>query len=365
MAGYASPLIEGMMGGVRIRQALAGLQDQERQAEVDDLKTRLMLESASRPIEVGTVGDITPEGPEIGGIRAPGMEYRRKPDASRHVKYKTRGGQILERELMTPEEQFGRALKQRLAEAQAMNQADIGKAIGLRREMLGEFGVDIPGMPGRYLPEQAATVLDNIVNQRGQQERAESQRAWQSQESERNRASREAIAAAGWIAANKRAEEANKTRIKAAGISAGARRQGQQLTPGQKGVNYRYQQNRFDKAMEKHDKLQAEEQEHWSAIKGYKLALEAGDKDTFIDPDDGKEKVMNELWRKSLKRRLDEAAKKTTALAGQQKSIRKQYETGEFAKQEKPEGRIRVKLPDGRTGTIDAAEFDEKTMQRL
>ncbi len=106
---------------------------------------------------------------------------------------------------------------------------------------------------------------------------------------------------------------------------------GQQMTPGQSAVQNRFDERQFEAAMAKHDKLQDQEQEQHGFRQAYGEALNTQDGQSFIDPDDGKQKDMNSLWRSSLKRRFDQSSQKAKALADQQMKIRKQYGTGEFA----------------------------------
>jgi hypothetical protein len=100
----------------------------------------------------------------------------------------------------------------------------------------------------------------------------------------------------------------------------------------------------------------------------------------FVEPKTGKETVMSPIWRSRLRVQIGEAAQKVKGLESQTKAIRQKYGFGEFAPAAAPAaqpvtapaaaapaapttGKVRVQLQDGRTGTVDAKDFDAKTMK--
>ncbi len=148
-------------------------------------------------------------------------------------------------------------------------------------------------------------------------------------------------------------------------------------TPGQAGVQGRFDQRELDAGMKQHDALQEQEQQQHELRTGYGQALNIPNGEAFIDPDSGRQQTMNDLFRASLTRRYQAATEKVGDLAERQKKIRQRFGVGEFTPgaQAKPHvkqpataappGRIRVKLSTGQTGTVDVAEFDPKTMTQL
>jgi len=337
------------MAGVQFRRGIEGLREQRRQAEVDDLKTQLLFESLTRPVEGGSVREQAPPitvpgarmavpggsaGMQFPDTQLPGFSAMRKADPSRLRTYRTRRGQTLTGELLTQDELHDSDLGRRIREATLLSNAEaLSKADAMRRER-EEFGMDVPGY-GRFLPQQAAPLYGHIINQGAQDKRAEAQRTWEEKQKALDRQTQETIKRIADIAAGARTKKTAEARIEAARITAG------KPNASQAGVQARFDERQFEAAMTKHDKLQEQEQDLHNLRRAYGEALEAKERtgisgifrngETFIDPDDGKEKTMNALWRKSLERRIDRVTKEIEGLAEQQKKIRKKYGTGEFA----------------------------------
>lgn len=172
-----NPVVSGLLKGYALAQQLrdSAMQQEEfqrrkmmqdRQMQVQDIQTQEMLNSAGRPIEGGTVA-LDDRAGDVGGVKAEyEPDYRRKPDAARSVKYKTRDGQTIERELYTPEEQAKRSLDSTIAKARAMNDLSIDKAAALRKLDV----VDLPGVGS--VPTKAVPYLTADANRRAADTRA-------------------------------------------------------------------------------------------------------------------------------------------------------------------------------------------------
>lgn len=175
-------MIRGLMMGVGLRQQLEDhrqrqamneqlTQMRDRDMELDDIKTRMMLEGAGRPIRGGVVEMPGTAGPRLSPLEAsltlsrenpgtsaflPGASgnvegrgsanlhalqdqdplaglpgFVRKADPSRSVRYKTRGGDTIERELYSPEEQIQQMLQRIDTEKNAESLAKIRELMQL------------------------------------------------------------------------------------------------------------------------------------------------------------------------------------------------------------------------------------------
>jgi hypothetical protein len=147
-------------------------QQHEQAAQYNDVRVQEMLNNSARPVVGGTVEDQVPDVP---GLVGAGMTIRRKPDAGRAVKYKTRSGEQLEYELLTPEEQAGRSMRAKLAEAQGMEGMRQAAALEGARTKLQTFGLEVTpemakytGMKAgsRFMPEQLDDVMRTVYSGR-------------------------------------------------------------------------------------------------------------------------------------------------------------------------------------------------------
>jgi integrase len=177
------------------------------------------------------------------------------------------------------------------------------------------------------------------------------------------------------------------------------RQPGAPRTP--EGLTVGEEKRRFDTGMAEQEKLQAQEQEQHRARVALGRAIKQNDEkkegEEFIGAD-GVKYTAGPDTKRALQTKFEGITKKVTELRTRQKKIREQFKVGEFsapgqrqavpidqimtggaeavpsgspaaapaAAPSAPSGqRIRVKLADGRTGTIDAAQFDPKTMTKL
>jgi hypothetical protein len=171
-------------------------------------------------------------------------------------------------------------------------------------------------------------------------------------------------------------------------------------TEGQKGVQARFDQKEVDAGVKQHDALQDLEQKQHDLRLAWGQVMGAKDGESVIDPKTGNQVVMSKARREAYQRSIDDAGKAVTRLQEKQTGIRKRFGWGEFegekdvpataappasqgetappaktatapAASAKPAtakgatGRIHVKLSNGRTGTVDAGEFDAKSMTKL
>jgi hypothetical protein len=208
---------------------------QDREMQVNDIQTQMMLGQNARPVNAGSVADVLPAAPEIPGQPQmqggnPQIPIVRPVDKSRRVKYQDK-----EYELFTPEEQIKRTTERAAATKRAgstliqtpKHLQDLGlpaqiyvpddhvmqyaEQSGLLQPMDTPEVFRSMGGPAQ-LPVKSLPSVVSAVNS------AENRKATDARTSA-NITSREKIAGENRTAANTRADNANKTRIAAAGVS--------------------------------------------------------------------------------------------------------------------------------------------------
>jgi hypothetical protein len=215
-------------------------------------------------------------------------------------------------------------------------------------------------------------------------------------ERDRLRQERQEAATAGENALNR------TNAVKVAQIRASQRGGERGMTPGQGAVQSRFDQRELDRAIADTATWQDQEQvQHQTRLAlGEALSTPVGQ--DFVDPQDNQQHTMNALRQAQLKRRLAAATSQVAALQEKQRKTRQRFGLGEYgpggtgqvaapvgqvvetpavipgqkpvyswpsgaeAAGEQPQGRIRVRSnADGRTGMIDAKDFDPAIMTRL
>lgn len=379
------------------------------QLSMQDIMNRQMLSENARPISaMGTIDNPAVEGSPnpLSGVAGmpqlpndPGMPaFSRKADASRTVKY---DGQSYE--LKTGEEQQQSALDRQVKGHNTLEEAksrgDYDRAIAQRKQtILDEGGIPAAGMESLGYPagfpltrkefgdaqeemtkRRKANRLDVAANHTifddsgmgqapgapgefGEKLSGGAPAPWEPRiiaqgvdTDGANRKSRETIAADNRTAADTRAENANKSREKTAGKRNAATVEAARIrrdnpTPGQAGV-----QNRFDARRLETDKKALAALE----VKESELHAEKLRQGALPNKNDAEVGVTKQtLSGLDLRIKAVQAAK--------QKLISKWDTQGAGEPEaQQPGGRITVKLSDGREGDVDAAEFDPKTMTKL
>lgn len=348
MNSVIAALQQGVTMGQRLRQAQMNedllkqkMADMETARQMQDLVNRNNFAMLTRPVdELGMVTDKTDQGPSIGGIAAPSFDFQRKAKAP--ITYKSTTGETLKGEILSPEEQWVRQAERArmMQEAQNIELPGVGtvspKAIPYlsNLERLRQQAAE-----GALNRENRLTVVDR--QQGGAKERAEAATT-----------SRENVARENREAANKRAEAANKTRVQIHNTPS--------PTSGQ--TQNRFEQRRMDLKVKQlqaeHDKLDAQEQ------KQHADAVELG---TRQAPNSEAQESRKKLIESAQRRAEDLNVEKQKKLAEIDKLMGRQPRavTRPNFRKAATQQRIRVQLQDGRTGSVDASEFDEKTMKKL
>ena len=135
-----APVVQGALQAaqlaVQIRAAMLdeqklgqAKQREEREAEVQDIRTRLMLEGAGRPVVGGAV-EVDVPAPKFPGVPGVFPEQERAPVRTLRpvareslVKWKDLAGVERQYELRSQQEQVDEEIRRRVAEAQAMREA--------------------------------------------------------------------------------------------------------------------------------------------------------------------------------------------------------------------------------------------------
>lgn len=195
-------VLDAMQRGVQMGHAIrqkrleeARLEQLQQQAQMEDLRNQMLLESVSRPVTAGMVTVAGPEGPDVGGFRAPGITVHRKPDSSRTVKYRTRTGETIMRELLTPEEQAERELAQRVLAERVLRSIGIeGKLAETQalEDLRQRIGVELPNIPGvRMFGSEVPRVAPSIISAQSRSEEGEKTRKFKEEQAEIERKARE------------------------------------------------------------------------------------------------------------------------------------------------------------------------------
>ena len=195
-------VLDAMQRGVQMGRAIrqkrleeARLEQMQQQAQMEDLRNQMLLESVSRPVTAGMVTVAGPEGPDVGGFRAPGITVHRKPDSSRTVKYRTRTGETIMRELLTPEEQAERELAQRVLAERVLRSIGIeGKLAETQalEDLRQRIGVELPNIPGvRMFGSEVPRVAPSIISAQSRSEEGEKTRKFKEEQAEIERKARE------------------------------------------------------------------------------------------------------------------------------------------------------------------------------
>lgn len=252
--GAINPVLSGLLRGLAVGNMLrrAALERdlmerqkvrEERMDQLQDLEVMQRLQALGRPVDSGRVTSqemirgaappgILPETATALGIGDRMLSVNRPADPRRTAKYTTRQGQVIETELLTPEEQATRSLQQRLAEAQLTR--------SLRR-------VQIPGYEGGPVDPEVIPFLTAEANRKASDARA-----------------KESLAAA-----EKRAEATAKSRVEAATITANARAAAARTRAAERGTERAEKQQEKAEAerkaliqiyQRKHDEADSDEQ---------------------------------------------------------------------------------------------------------
>lgn len=147
-------LIDGVLQGHAIATQLhhQALQDEafqraqerdQREAQLKDIETQMMLGQNARPVQAGAVQDFLPAAPEVAGQPSmqggnPQIPIMRPVDKSRRVSYKGANGQTQDYELLSPEEQMQKHLDSLRGQGVATAQG-AGMAEGIKKQFEQQF----------------------------------------------------------------------------------------------------------------------------------------------------------------------------------------------------------------------------------
>lgn len=376
MGGFpAGPFASGLARGAGIGQMLLrsmlereeferAKEQQDRRAQMDDIQTQMLLQSSGRAVEGGTVEDRL-DLPLFGAL-----PVRRKSEAARTVRYKTRDGQTIERELFTPEEQAARHLESERAQRKMVGDQRVDEATrienaraGARRKQsaidLEEQGLPLSGDAAKLLGVPAGrkimpAQLDDLLRAQATLEQLrgggpDPLMHVQNLTDDAGEVTQVRTTKGGKVAQTKLGR-LGKSR------SAGA-------TAGQEATEGRFRQRRIDAAQKEHDTADAQEQTLHAEAKGIGERLKAihTEINTARDNENAKGEAELHKERRKLEARLPQVREQAKALNARKQAALSRKETLRGS----DKGRIRVKLADGRVGMIDAGDFDAKTMKRM
>lgn len=341
------------------------LEDRRRSSDADFIEHTQSM--GALPVVNGMVKEpmYHPGNPEMGLPPSNGTVLR-QADKSRTVKWKDADGQDIYQELPSVEQQQHKhqyeAIMQQMSPAEtAYSQeqqvrkvraetADTkAKAAGTSQakaadlDTRGEVNDDLGkliGLPAgtRRLPEE----WDAIANRYNTVRAAGVRDAGQTDRSTATNESRERIAAGNVEGRQDVADTNVAGRQGVADTNAAARRAtagARTLTPGQKGIQDRFDRVQRDKAQKEHDTLRKDEDQAWAKAEGYKQILETpgggalSSDPKFQDPDKpgGKPVKLDANWRKEIRARYDKAVALAKSKQEGARNIRKNLKVGEFS----------------------------------
>ncbi|HEX4275841.1 MAG TPA: hypothetical protein VHZ74_10820 [Bryobacteraceae bacterium] len=239
-------IINGMVQGVDLHNQIQRAQDEhaamqrgaietDRNNRIQDITQKMLLGANSRPVNPdGTVTEQMPDSMP-GTVGLAGQTFTRKADKSRLVSYKDQDGNSMQRELLTPEEQISKQVRNAQAMAQVgkvpvdLSQTVMGHMIGAQPGTQFVNPTELPGLYTSAVENQPFDLPQPVKDALGIQQSVPARYAAPMITSgsriitNKNTQEREDQRAAdNRTAAGNRADAANSARLQAAGIREGA-----------------------------------------------------------------------------------------------------------------------------------------------